>query len=139
MYIGLVNVIMTILLFLDSLATPLFVSSSMRRDRDTITRQFVFSVLGIYCELMFCLASDTCTVRMASLCQLFLVFPRMIFHLYYAFPSFFIVASFFFSYGHFVSPELSSSSLIFLPLVSSFLKLSLFPSFSSFQGRFFPG
>lgn len=68
MYIGLVNVIMMILLFLDSLATPLFVSSFMRQDRDTVTRQFVFCVLRIYYELMFCPPNDTCTVRMASLC-----------------------------------------------------------------------
>ena len=68
--------------------------------------------------------------------SVFLGFSCTIFHLFCVFPSFFIVASFF-SCGRFISPKLSSSSLLFLPpLVSSFLKLSLFLRFYLFMVDF---
>lgn len=63
--------------------------------------------------------------------SVFLGFPRTIFHLFHIFPPFFVAS--FSSCGHFVSPELSPSSLSFPPiLVSSFFGLSLFLHFHLF-------
>ena len=119
--------------FLDSLAAPLFLSLSLRQDRNKVIHHFVFLMQCIYCELMFCLPNNTCMVRMASSCQFFSVSHAWssIYSIFFS-----LVASFS-SCGHFVSLDLSPSSLSFPPFSGKFFLWALpFPLFSSFHGRF---
>ena len=78
--------------------------------------------------MMFCLPRDTCTIRMFSLCQFFLIFLHSIFHFFRVFPSFSFL--FIFTPFSFLLCGISSDweSFFFLEL-SSFLLFFFFFGF----------
>ena len=67
----------------DSSVAPLFVFSSLRRDRNKIVSRFVSCVCTFIAN-----KCATCIVRMSSLCQQISTFLRTFFHLFCLFPSF---------------------------------------------------
>lgn len=121
---------MTVLIyFLDSLAAPLFLSSSLRQDRNKVIHRFVFLVQHIYCEVWLGWSRRVSFSRFPTHDLPFIPYISLLF----------FIASFS-SCGHFVSLELSPSSLSFPPFSSKFFLWALpFPLFSSFHGRFFLG
>ena len=105
-------------LFFWLISCPLFIFLSLRQDKNITVYRFVFRVRRIYCELMFRLLRDTCTIRMSPSCQFISIFLHdLLFILFFSLPFFFsIFISFFFL---FVLFRLLEAFLLLLNLSSS--------------------
>ena len=114
-------------LFFWLISCPLLVFLSLRRDKNITVCRFVFRVRRIYCELMFRLLRDTCTIRMSPSCQFISIFLHdLLFILFFPSLSFFPFSFHFFSL-HAISFAWSSFSSSESFLINSFLFLvSLF-------------